>query len=166
MHKITLLSYQLANIPIEYWSKLNSIHLLGVCRTEYVKNFEINRVFELLVKELNLLGTERGFPSRVFGGKILLRGALFALLADTPTSNLAAGKESVGDARRKCQNCMATYETMQECFTEEEFILHCKQYHEEQPAAVRKGPIKVFEGVSFQNIRHQRKKPFTRHSLF
>jgi len=38
VHKITLLSYQLANIPKEYRSKLNSIHLLGVCRTEYINN--------------------------------------------------------------------------------------------------------------------------------
>ena len=143
VHKITLLYYQLANIPIEYRSKLNSIHLLGVCKTEYIKNYGINRVFEPLVKELNLLGTERGFPFRVFGGEIFLRGAVLALLADTPASNLAAGfKESVAGARRKCRHCMATYETMQECFTEEEFTLRCKQDHEEQLQRLEKAPSK------------------------
>ena len=35
VHKITLLYYQLANLPIEYRSKLNSIYLLGVCKTDH-----------------------------------------------------------------------------------------------------------------------------------
>ncbi len=39
IHKITLLYYQLANIPIEYLSRINSIHLLGVCKTDYIKRF-------------------------------------------------------------------------------------------------------------------------------
>ena len=59
IHKITLLYYQLANIQVEYRSKLNSIHLLGVCKTDYIKMYGINRIFELPVKELKSLGTER-----------------------------------------------------------------------------------------------------------
>ena len=59
LHKITLLYYQLANIQVEYRSKLNSIHLLGVCKTDYIKMYGINRIFELPVKELKSLGTER-----------------------------------------------------------------------------------------------------------
>lgn len=62
IHKITLLYYQLANIQVEYRSKLNSIHLLGVCKTDYIKMYGINRIFEVLVKELKSLETERGYP--------------------------------------------------------------------------------------------------------
>ena len=68
IHKITLLYYQLANIQVKYRSKLNSIHLLGVCKTDCIKMYGINHIFELLVKELKSLGTERGYPFRVFGG--------------------------------------------------------------------------------------------------
>ena len=53
--------------------------------------YGINRIFEPLVKELNLLGTERGNPFPVFGGHVRLRGAVLAFLADTPASNVGAG---------------------------------------------------------------------------
>ena len=90
-------------------------------------------MFEPLVKDLKVLGTHMGYPFSVFGGQVLLRGAFLAFLADTPASNLGAGfKESVGDARRKCRHCIATYDTMQEYFTEGEFTLRCKDSHEEQ----------------------------------
>lgn len=56
-----------------------------------------------------------------------------AFLADTPASHLAgAFKESVGGARKKCRHCMASFETMNECFTEEEFTLRNGLDHEEQ----------------------------------
>ena len=143
VHKITLLYYQLANLPIEYRSKLNSIYLLGVCKTEHIKTYGINRVFEPLVKDLKALGTDRGYPFSVFGGQVFLRGAVLAFLADTPASNLGAGfKESVGGARRKCRHCMATYETMQEYFTEEEFSLRCKDSHEEHLRKLENAPSK------------------------
>ena len=62
-------------------------------------------MFEPLVKDLKVLGTDRGYPFSVFGGQVLLRGAVLAFLADTPASNLGAGfKESVGVARRKCRH--------------------------------------------------------------
>ena len=124
MHKITLLYYQLANIQVEYRSKLNSIHLLGVCKTDYIKMYGIN-------------------PFPVFGGHVRLRGAVLAFLADTPACNVGAGfKESVGGARKKCRHCDATYETMQECFSEEDFTLRCKQDHEEQLKRLEKAPNK------------------------
>ena len=107
--------------------------------------YGINRIFESLVKELKTLGTERGYPFRVFGGHVRLRGAVLAFLADTPASNVGAGfKESVGGARKKCRHFHATYETMQECFSEEEFTLRCKQDHEEQLKRLEKAPNKFF----------------------
>ena len=68
---------------------------------------------------------------------------MLAFLADTPASNVGACfKESVGGARKKCRHCDATYETMQECFSEEEFTSQCKQDHEEQLKQLEKAPNK------------------------
>lgn len=62
-----------------------------------------------------------------------LRGAVMALLADTPASHLAgAFKESVDGTGKKCRHCMASFETMNEYFTEEEFTLRNELDHEEQ----------------------------------
>lgn len=105
--------------------------------------YGINRIFEPLVKELKSLGTERGYPFLVFGGHVHLRGAVLAFLADTPASNVGAGfKESAGGARKKCRHCDATYETMQNCFSEEEFTLRCKQDHKQQLQRLEKAPNK------------------------
>lgn len=98
VHKITLLYYQLANLPIEYRSKLNSIYLLGVCKTEHIKTYGINRVFEPLVKDLKALGTDRGYPFSVFGGQVFLRGAVLAF-------NLAIFKQFRSWFQEECRRC-------------------------------------------------------------
>ena len=146
VHKITLFYYQLANIQIEYRSKLNAIQLLGVCKTCDLKNHGINGAFKPLVQELKILGSDRGYPFQIFGGELFLRGALLAVLADTAASNLGGGfKESVGGARRKCRHCMATYESMQECFTEEEFTLRNAEDHEEHLKWLENAPTKFLK---------------------
>ncbi|XP_020895161.1 uncharacterized protein LOC110234145 isoform X1 [Exaiptasia diaphana] len=75
-----------------------------------------------------------------------LRGALLAVLADTPASQAVAGmKESVGGARRKCRHCMATYEQMQEQFLEEQFTLRSKEKHEYQLQKLENAPSKYLK---------------------
>ena len=42
------------------------------------------------------------------------RGTLVAFVGDTPAVCMAGGfKEGVGNARRKCRQCMATYDQIQ-----------------------------------------------------
>lgn len=146
VHKITLFYYQLANINIEYRSKLNAIHLLGVCKTCDLKKHGITKAFKPLVEELKILGSRRGYRFRIFDGEIVLRGALLGVLADTPASNLGAGfKESVGGARRKCRHCMTDYEKMQEFFTEEDFTLRNAEDHEEHLKLIENAPTKFLK---------------------
>ena len=146
VHKITLFYYQLGNIRKEYRSKLDSIHLFAVCKTSYMRFYGLNSILEPLVKELKSLGSNRGYPFRVFDGHVQLRGAVLALLADTPASHLAgAFKESVGGARKKCRHCMASFETMNECFTEEEFTLRNELDHEEQLKFIENAPTKFLK---------------------
>lgn len=102
VHKITLFYYQLGNIRKEYRSKLDSIRLFAVCKISYMRFYGLNSILKPLVKELKSLGSNRGYPFRVFDGDGQLRGAFLALLADTPASHLAgAFKEKVGGARKK-----------------------------------------------------------------
>ena len=59
-----------------------------------------------------------------------LRGALLAVIADTPASQLLGGyKESVGRAKRKCCHCMTDFDQMQQNFVEEDFLLRSKELH-------------------------------------
>ena len=66
----------------------------------------------------------------ICGGKLCLWGALLALSADTPASNLLGGfKESVGGAKCKCRHCMADFEQMQTIFTYERFDFIHEEIH-------------------------------------
>lgn len=72
-----------------------------------------------------------------------------AFLADTPASHLAgAFKESVGGARKKCRHCMASFETMNACFTEEKFTLRNGLDHEEQLKLIENAPTKFLKYYS------------------
>ena len=88
-------------------------------------------ILKPFIQELNVLGEDHGYNFRINGGKICLRGALLAVVADTPANQfLGAFKESVGGAKRKCRHCMADFESMQTLFTEEDFDLRSKEMHE------------------------------------
>lgn len=128
LHKLSFFYYQLANIKPIYRSKLKSVHLLAICKTSYMKKYGINAIFSPIVEDLQTLAN--GYPFQVYGGVLRLRGSLLALLADTPASQLCGGfKEGVGGAFRKCRVCNATFESMQELFTEDNFNLRTKEDH-------------------------------------
>lgn len=83
------------------------------------------------VEELITLGRDMGYDFHIPNGIVRLRGALLAVIADTPASNLLGGyKEGVGGARRKCRHCMADFDDMQTKFVEEDFMLRSKELHE------------------------------------
>ena len=133
MHKIGFFYYQLANIDYKYRSKLKSIHLFATCSVNYIKKYGIDSILEPLVEDLKVLSSDFGYPFEIAGGKIYLHGSVLAVLADTPASNSLGGyKEGVGGAYRKCRHCMTDWESMQQHFTEEEFLLRDSDWHEHQ----------------------------------
>lgn len=118
IHPVGLFYYQLANIDPVYSGKLKSIHLFAICKKQYIKEFGLNEILKPLVEDLKELGSETGYPFNIAGGTVYLRGAILAVIADTPASQaIGCFKESVGGAKRKCRHCMTTCEKMQEHFT-------------------------------------------------
>ncbi|KAK2555549.1 hypothetical protein P5673_022892 [Acropora cervicornis] len=147
-HKLSFFYYQLANLHPMFRSKLKSIHLFAVCRTELVSlsQYGFNKILEPFVNEMKILGCDRGFTFTLPSGCINLRGGILAFLADTPASQKAGGfKEGVGGAKRKCRHCMATFEDMQTCFEEDQFELRNLDDHHYYLAKL--------EGASSENLR-------------
>lgn len=133
IHPVGLFYYQLVNIDSVYCGKLKSIHLFAICKKQYIKEFGLNEILKPLVEDLKELGNQTGYPFKIAGGTVYLRGAVLAVIADTPASQaIGCYKESVGGAKRKCHHCMTTWDKMQEHFTEEEFILRNSNLHEKQ----------------------------------
>jgi len=141
-HKLAMFYYQLANIYSEYRSKLKSIHLVAIVEQKYLKKYGVHRILKPFIDDLQVLGGDLGHHFRVDGGTVCLRGALLAVVADTPASNLLGGyKESVGGARRKCRHCMADFEAIQAMFTEEEFRLRDEELHVYQLNQLQENPF-------------------------
>ena len=89
--------FQLENILPEYRSKLKSIYLLAIVEYRYLKKYGVENILAPFIKDLNILGSDMGYDFQVHNGIIRLRGALLAIVADTPASNMLGGfKESVG----------------------------------------------------------------------
>ena len=140
-HKLAMFYYQLANIYPAYRSKLKSIHLIAIVETKYLKKYVVDMILKPFIHELNVLGEDHGYNFRINGGNICLRGALLAVLADTPASQfLGAFKESVGGAKRKCRHCTADFESMQTLFTEEDFAPRSKEIREYQLEQLHNNP--------------------------
>lgn len=137
IYQLGLFYYQLANIKSVYRAKLNSIYLFAICKKEYMREFGLNEVLKPLVEDLKELGGEQGCPFTIAGGTVYLRGAILAVIADTPSSQgVGRFKESVGGARRKCRHCMTSWEQMLEHFLEEDFILRDSTSHEQRVSLI------------------------------
>lgn len=159
MHKISAFYYQVANLPTKYRSKLKSINVLALCTSANMKRYGIDRIFEPLVEELKKLGDDSGYPFQIYQGTVHLRGGLLAVVADTPASQEAGGfKSGVGGAFRKCRHCMATYNSMQEHFSEEKFTLRCSEDHEKYLGKIENAP------TQFLRTYYSKKTGITRRS--
>ena len=156
LHKLSFFYYNLANIKPIHRSKLESVHLLTICNTSYMK-YGINAIFSPVMEDFKVRGN--GYPFQVYGGVLRLRGSLLALLADTPASQLCGGfKEGFGGAFWKCHVCNATCERMQELFIEEDFNLRTKEDHAVQVELVETTPTNFLKefysqkcGVTFRS---------------
>ena len=116
-HKLAMFYFQLGNIYSEYRSKLKSINVLATVESRYLKKYGMDAILKLFVEELQVLGDDMGYDFQHQKGIVRLRGALLAVIADIPASNLFGGyKESVGGTRRKCCNCMADFDEIQTKF--------------------------------------------------
>ena len=101
---------------------------MTIVENQYLRKYGMDKILAPFIKDLKRLGRDTGVDFMVRGGVVHLRGALPAVIADTPASQLLGGfKESVGRAKRKCRHCMTDFDEMQLNFVEEDFLLRSKE---------------------------------------
>ncbi|EDO29559.1 predicted protein [Nematostella vectensis] len=130
-HKLYMFYFIILNLPLQYRTKLQDIHLVAIARSVDVKEYGFDVVLKPLLLELEQLATPDGYQFTLSEGTYInLQGALAAYIADTPASHEAAGfKEGVGLSFKKCRHCHATFEEMQSNFLEENFHARSLQEH-------------------------------------
>ena len=56
-YKLSMVYFQLLNIPVQFRSKLSSISLLAVCRSKNLQKFGVKNILQDLIETINVLGT-------------------------------------------------------------------------------------------------------------
>lgn len=82
-HKLCAVYWILRNLPLGFHSSLVSIYLAALCKSDDVKTYGYNKIFELLLPDLVTLEQQRVFVSQL---GIFVKGTLQCVVSD----NLAA----------------------------------------------------------------------------
>nr|XP_012220641.1 PREDICTED: uncharacterized protein LOC105671240 [Linepithema humile] len=114
-HKIGGFYFVICNLPPHFNSNLNNIHLLTLCYSKYIKDFGINSVLEVIVKDLRILETE-GFY--IEGVEYPIKGTLATLSHDNLGGATLYGMVESFQANFFCRICL-----MHKNFTK----INCKQ---------------------------------------
>lgn len=114
-HKIGGFYFSICNLPPHFNSNLNNIHLLALCYSEDIKNFGINSVLEVIVKDLRILETE-GFYIEVI--EYPIKGTLAILSHDNLGGSMLYGMVESFQANFFCRLCLMNKDSTK---------VHCKQ---------------------------------------
>lgn len=120
-HKITLFYASFANIPPEYRSKLQSIFLIAVAKSKYLKHHGFGKLLKDFIDTVNKMSSD-GLQIVVNGLPRTIKGALVMTPADTPAANSLGGfKEGVGFAYKKCRTCLISNNEINRIFRDDAF---------------------------------------------
>lgn len=121
-HKVTLFYVAFANIPPEYRSKLQSIFLVAVAKSRYIRKHGVSKLLKNFIQTVSRL-VSGGFEIQVNGRAHNIEGALVMAPADTPAANSLGGfKEGVGFAYKKCRTCLISNNELSRQFRDTHFI--------------------------------------------
>lgn len=111
---------------------MEAIKLWAVVKTKLLKDVGIDTILKPLVDDLKIMGTV-GWDMKFDGVNIRFRAFLESVLGDTPAVNSLLGfKEGVGFALSKCRLCQCPFDKMQNCFSENQFVMLTSRDHRYQ----------------------------------
>lgn len=132
-HKVCMFYLTLANIPPQFRSKLCAIQLIGVAKSQHLRNHNALKMFladfVATVKQLRSNGIEvviNGVPCQIHGDLILCP-------CDTLASQWLGGfKEGVSFALKGCRTCTANSSAMKTVFDANKFQTRQMKQHEDR----------------------------------
>ena len=126
-HKINVFYWTLANIRPSLRAHWSSMHLLGICKTNYLKKHGIKVFLSDFVKTLKDL--HNGIQFNINEQNTLVFGTLLAVLADTPGAAFIADLKQSFFAKKFCWNCNINTDEIQTKITVAELEERCPVLH-------------------------------------
>ncbi|KAL2076343.1 hypothetical protein ACEWY4_028044 [Coilia grayii] len=136
-NKLLMVYYTLGNINPKYRSKLASIRLLVIAKSEDIRQSGVDVILKRIKEDLDALYS--GVRLQTADGEKKIYGAMVSLCGDTLAQHELAGfKEGVGFAFSKCRHCECSYEDMQSQFREDLFTKRTLEKHIRQCDEIEK----------------------------
>lgn len=106
IHKMTGIYFQIRNIPQQYRSRLNNIHLIALCKTQNTdsETDHIDHIANVIVNELKILETD----GIMYNDKLKVNGSLIHILADNLGANTISGFVKCFNAQYPCRFCTSS----------------------------------------------------------
>lgn len=137
VHKVSVLYFNLLNIPPRFRSKLHCIFLIAVARVKSVQKYGFGvllRDFTETIAKLREQGINFSIDSRVER----IFGDLIFATCDNPAAALLGGfKQSPAWAHKGCRKCNATQVEMKRIFSGNEFVYRDLEVHKERCALLK-----------------------------
>uniref|UniRef100_A0A1X7T5K3 Uncharacterized protein n=1 Tax=Amphimedon queenslandica TaxID=400682 RepID=A0A1X7T5K3_AMPQE len=107
-----LFYYMLGNLPPVSRSKLSSINLLCITKSQTLVRYGPNVILEPVMSDIKEL-EQNGLVVTTGNSQTRFYGSLFLVPGDNLASQYLGGYKSLASAHRKCRTCMTTNEDMQ-----------------------------------------------------
>lgn len=103
LHKMTAIYFSILNMPPEFLSKLDNLHLVALCNTDDLKTkfTDFNDLWRLIVKEISIL-EETGID---VGDGLILKGTIVNLCFDNLGANTSLGFIEAFNTSGYCRVC-------------------------------------------------------------
>ena len=146
-HKLTIVSFELTNIPPQFRSSLHVKQLIAICKSSILKNNGLKNLLLDFIEGMNIL--RNGHTFRIDGKDLFFKAAIIGTPADTLASNQLWGfKEGVAKAKKCCRTCEAERPDIFEKNFEEDFVLRKTADHLEKCNELEEASPKTRELMS------------------
>ncbi|XP_064461583.1 uncharacterized protein LOC135371463 [Ornithodoros turicata] len=142
-HKLLVVYYTLINVPSEYRSLLEHIHLALIVKEKVAQEYGLHRIFEPLVSDIAVLETEG-----VLVNNTRYTGSVLCMVGDNLSSHHAGGFSTNFSHGRVCRFCMALHHELSLKHCEKDFVMRSPEGHKYHLSMLKSGlPAQSLYGV-------------------
>jgi hypothetical protein len=155
-NKVGAVYYVLGNLSPKYRSKLDHIQLAMLCRSQYVKKYGTEKIFEPILSDIKRLETE-GINILFDGTNYNFKGTISFLSADNLAAHGLGGyHENFSTVLRLCRTCTVTKHEMQDVFRNNEFTFRTPEMYDRHVAAVSQDrSLASVYGIKFESCLNE-----------
>ncbi|XP_064475332.1 uncharacterized protein LOC135389196 [Ornithodoros turicata] len=123
-HKLMAVYYTVFNVPAHLRTHVAHIHLALICKEKYIEKYGMDKVLELLHRDVESLETE---GISVNGRNV--KGRVLCLSGDNLSSHRIGGFKASFNHGHICRFCMALHSDISSKHREQDFVLRTPSLH-------------------------------------